>query len=138
MAEIGSQQLFQRDYVVSLFKTADPQSMTKKVQTRFKPPKLRNFVKEWRLHRGLTQEQLAERAGMSVGNVSQFERGLQGFSQEGLQALAEALGTEPGYLLMVNPKADEAIWSIWEKAKPAERQMIVDLAKTVVKTGTHN
>jgi transcriptional regulator with XRE-family HTH domain len=112
--------------------------MTKKVKPRFKRPLLRNFVKEWRLYRGLTQEQLADRAGMSVGNISQFERQLQGFSDEGLQALAEALQTEPGYLLMVNPKADEPIWSIWEKAKPAERQMIVDLAKTVVKTGTHN
>jgi transcriptional regulator with XRE-family HTH domain len=115
---------------------SEPLGMAKKVTPRFKRPLLRNFVREWREYRGLTQEQLAERAGMSVGNVSQFERGLQGFSDEGLQALAEALGTQPGYLLMVNPNADEPIWSIWEKAKPAERKMIVDIAKTVVKTGT--
>lgn len=84
----------------------------------------------------MTQEQLAEAAGMSVSNVSQFERGLQGFSDEGLQALAEALTAQPGWLLMVDPTDDTAIWSIWENAKPGERKMIIELAKTVVKTGT--
>jgi transcriptional regulator with XRE-family HTH domain len=84
----------------------------------------------------LTQEQLAERVGWSVGNVSQLERGLQGYSQEGLEALAEALQCDPGQLLTVDPTGDDAIWSIWERAEPGERKMIVELAKTVVKTGT--
>jgi len=84
----------------------------------------------------LTQEQLADRVGWSVGNVSQLERGLQGYSQEGLEALAEALQCDPGQILTVDPTGDDAIWSIWERAKPGERHMIVELAKTVVKTGT--
>lgn len=84
----------------------------------------------------MTQEQLADRVGWSVGNVSQLERGLQGYSQEGLEALAEALQCDPGQILTVDPTGDDAIWSIWERAKPGERQMIVELAKTVVKTGT--
>lgn len=84
----------------------------------------------------MTQEQLADRVGWSVGNVSQLERGLQGYSQEGLEALAEALQCDPGQILTVDPTGDDAIWSIWERAKPGERHMIVELAKTVVKTGT--
>lgn len=113
--------------------------MTRQVHPRFKTsgsPRRRIFLKEWRTYRGLTQEQLAERVGWSVGNVSQLERGLQGYSQEGLEALADALQCEPGQILNVDPTRDDAIWSIWEKAKPGERQMIVELAKTVVKTGT--
>jgi DNA-binding Xre family transcriptional regulator len=105
------------------------------VQPRFKQRR-RIWLKEWREYRDLTQEQLAERVGWSVGNVSQLERGLQGYSQEGLEALAEALHCDPGQLLTVDPSKDDAIWSIWERAKPGERQMIIELAKTVVKTGT--
>lgn len=112
--------------------------MAKRVIPRFKPPIVRRriFLKQWREFRNLTQEQLAERVGWSVGNVSQLERGLQGYSQEGLEALAEALQCDPGQILTVDPTRDDAIWSIWERAKPGERQMIIELAKTVVKTGT--
>ena len=112
--------------------------MAKRVVPRFKKPAVRRriFLKQWREFRGLTQEQLADRVGWSVGNVSQLERGLQGYSQEGLEALAEALQCDPGQILTVDPTGDDAIWLIWERAKPGERQMIVELAKTVVKTGT--
>ncbi len=112
--------------------------MARRVTPRFKPAvgRRRIFLKQWREYRGLTQEQLADRVGWSVGNISQLERALQGYSQEGLEALAEALQCDPGQLLTVDPTGDDAIWSIWEKAKPGERQMIVELAKTVVKTGT--
>lgn len=112
--------------------------MAKRVIPRFKKPAVRRriFVKQWREYRGLTQEQLAERVGWSVGNVSQLERGLQGYSQEGLEALADALQCDPGQLLNVDPSRDDAIWSIWERAKEGERRMIVDIAKTIVKTGT--
>jgi transcriptional regulator with XRE-family HTH domain len=113
--------------------------MAKRVTPRFKAPtapRRRIFLKQWREYRDLTQEQLAERVGWSVGNVSQLERGLQGYSQEGLEALADALNCDPGQLLTVDPTGDDAIWSIWERAKPAERTMIVNVAKTIVKTGT--
>lgn len=110
-------------------------SMARRVVPRFKKAGVRRriFLKQWREYRGLTQEQLADRVGWSVGNVSQLERGLQGYSQEGLEALAEALQCDPGQILNVDPSGDEAIWSIWERAKPGERQMIVEIARTVVK-----
>ena len=114
-------------------------SMAKKVVPRFKrtaAPRRRIFLQEWRKYRGLTQEALAERVGMSKGNISQLEQGVQGYSQEGLESLAEALQCDPGQLLNVDPTKDDAIWSIWEQAKPGERKMIVEVAKTIVKTGT--
>lgn len=92
----------------------------------------RIFLKEWREYRNLTQEALADRVGMSVSNISQLERGLQGYSGEGLQALADALQTEPGHILNVNPTDDNAIWSLWERAAPGERQIIMDVAKGLV------
>lgn len=110
----------------------------KKVRPRPKAPQYRRtFIRQWREHRGLTLEQLADRVETTHASLSRIERGRQPYSQALLEALAEALQTDPPSLLMRNPQDPEGIWSIWDQAKPGERQMIVDIAKTVVKTGTH-
>lgn len=106
------------------------------VQPRFKQRR-RIYLREWREYRTLTQEQLAERVGWSVGNISQLERGLQGYSDEGLALLAEALQCTPGQILDVNPLDDNAIWSLWERARPAQRNALLEVAKGMVaRTGT--
>ncbi len=102
-----------------------------------KPTLRRTFIREWRKNRGLTLEQLAERIDLTPSHLSMLERGQRGYAQETLEAIAHALQTDAGSLLMRNPEEDGAIWSIWERALPGERQMIVDIAKTVTKkTGT--
>ena len=103
------------------------------------PPRTRfrqTFIKQWREHRKLNQEQLAERLEMTQSHLSMLENGKRGYTQETLEAVAHALQTDVASLLMRNPADGDAIWSIWENAKPGERQMIVDIAKTVTKTGT--
>jgi transcriptional regulator with XRE-family HTH domain len=105
-----------------------------KVVSRLRKPKFRRwFLKEWRQYRGYTQEQLADMVGMSVSNISQMERGAQGYSSEGLAALAEALRCEPGHLLMVDPTQQDAIWSLWETANEAQREQIVAVSKAIVR-----
>src|SRR3989338_4410176 len=52
----------------------------------------------WRLARGLTQVQLAGRAGVPQPNLSDIERGAQDVSLRTLRALALALGVRPGLL----------------------------------------
>jgi DNA-binding transcriptional regulator YiaG len=96
----------------------------------------RTFIREWRQHRDLTLEQLAGRLDMSASHFSMLERGQRGYTQETLEAVANALQTDAGSLLMRNPADNDAIWSIWENAKIGERQMITDIARTIVKTGT--
>lgn len=96
----------------------------------------RTYIKQWREHRGLNQEKLAERLDMTQSHLSMLENGKRGYTQETLEAVAHALQTDVASLLMRNPADDEAIWSIWDNAKPGERKMIVDIAKTVTKTGT--
>lgn len=98
----------------------------------------RTFIRQWRAHRGLTLEQLAERLEMTASHLSMLERGERGYTQETLEAVAHALQTDPASLLMRDPTAQDAIWSIWDNAKPGERQMIIDIAKTITKTGTNN
>ena len=57
------------------------------------------------------------------------------------EAAAEELGVELASLLMRDPLKEDpsdpnSIWSLWDHAKPGQRRMIVDIARTVTKTGT--
>jgi transcriptional regulator with XRE-family HTH domain len=93
----------------------------------------RHFIREWREHRGLTQEQLAERLETTKANISRVENLKQGYTQDFLEACATALSTDPASLLMRNPVDPEGMWSVWDLAKPGERQKIVEIAKTLVR-----
>jgi hypothetical protein len=65
-----------------------------------------------------------------------LERAQRGYTQETLEAIAHALQTDVASLLMRNPAADEGLWSVWDQAKPGQRRQIVEIAKTLIKTGT--
>lgn len=91
----------------------------------------------------MTLEQLAERVGTTLeggfthASLSRIERGLQPYSQIVLEAIAHALQTDAASLLMRDPSDPDGIWSVWDGAKPGDRQKIVDIARTIVgKTGT--
>lgn len=108
-----------------------------KVQPRFRRSQYRRtFIRQWREFRDLTLEQLAERVGTTHASLSRVERGLQPYSQALLEDLAEALQTDTASLLMRDPTDPEGIWSVWDQAKPGQRRQIVEIAKTLIKTGT--
>ena len=91
-----------------------------------KPQYRRTFIRQWREHRGLSQDQLvarmAERVeGFSKSSLSRIENGKQPYSQPILEALAWALQCEPADLLIRNPTDGEALWSIWDGLEPAQR-----------------
>ena len=98
--------------------------------------RLKTFIRSWREHRRLTQDQLADRLDISKAQLSRIENGQQPYSQDFLEACAEALGTDPASLIMRDPDDPDAIWSIWDTAKPGVRRQIVEIARTL--TGTRN
>lgn len=101
----------------------------------------RHYVKEWRKHLGLSQAQLADRIGTSVANLSRIESGKQPYTQDFLEAAADAMGIEVASLIMRNPDTTgeaDALWSLWEQAKVGQRKQIVEIVKTILKTGTDN
>lgn len=106
----------------------------KQVVPRFKDGTPPIYIKQWRKFRGLTQARLADRVGMSTGNLSNIETGKQPANMWQLQALAEALQCEVVDLLIRDPSDPEGIWTIWQQAKPAERIQIVEIAKAVLRT----
>jgi transcriptional regulator with XRE-family HTH domain len=93
----------------------------------------KTFIREWRKHRGLTQERLAERIDMEPSHLSMLENGHRGYTQETLERIAEALQTDAASLLMRDPSNEDAIWSIWEQAKPGERRQLMDVAKVLIR-----
>jgi transcriptional regulator with XRE-family HTH domain len=93
----------------------------------------RHFLKQWREHRGYSQEAAAERLGMDRSNLSKIENSKVPYSQELLEHAAEVYMCSVPDLLIRDPSQSEAIWSLWESAKEGERQQIIDLAKVILK-----
>lgn len=92
----------------------------------------KTFLAQWRTMRGWTQEELAERADVSVGTVSGIEAGTNGYSSESLHKLADALGIQAGMILDVNPEGDEPLWAIIAKANAEQRDRIARHARVIV------
>lgn len=92
-----------------------------------------HFIRAWRKHRGLSQVQLAERVGINQGNLSKIEKGIRKYDQEFLEKAADVLGCDPADLLQRDPGASEAIWDLWDKMQPNQREQLVEIAKTLQK-----
>lgn len=111
-----------------------------RVTPRPKRQRPRHYIREWRLYRNLTQEQLAERVGVTHGALSQLERGLINYTQPMLESLAFALQCDPADLIMRNPESDP--WSPWQiydgvRDLPEEDQRrIAAVIDAIRKTGT--
>ena len=95
-----------------------------------------HFIKEWRKHRGLTQDQLAERIGINRAYLSKIESGKRRYDQPFLEAAADVLRCDPADLIVRDPADPDGIWSIWDQLKPAQRNQVVEIAKTIRRTGT--
>lgn len=105
------------------------------------PPRTyrKTYIREWRKFRGLTLDKLASRleelGAHDVGpsHLSMLERGQRAYTQATLEAVADALRTDVASLIMRDPSEPDALWSIWDQAKPGERKHIVEAVRSVVK-----
>jgi len=100
------------------------------------------YIRAWRQHRAFSLARLADRLVdpatfepmLTPTSLSRIERGLQPYSQPVLEAIADALGCQPADLIMRNPKETEAIWSIWEVLRPAQRKQAIEFLKVIQNT----
>lgn len=90
-------------------------------------------MREWRQHRGKKLVPVAEHLHMSHSQLSRIERGAQPYNQELLEALAELYMCDVVDLLIRDPTDPEGMWTIWERAKPGDRQRIVAIADALLK-----
>lgn len=105
-----------------------------KITPHPKPEKPRYYFKEWRKFRGLTQEDLADRVGASAPSISQLERGIQGFTNSTLEAVADALQCSPADLLGVNPFKDGEVVDLVRMISEKDRDQAIRILR--VFTGT--
>lgn len=94
----------------------------------------RNFIRNWREYRGLTQEQLAERIDRSTATVSLLETQKAPYTQETLESLAQALQCQPSDLLTGPPGDPADIMPLWKQADPDDRRKLLEIAKTLIGT----
>lgn len=107
-----------------------------RIKSNLKTKRL-TFIREWRKHRLLTLERLAERLNVTASSISQLERGETGYTQPLLEALAEALNCEPADLLMRDPKSEPGIFLVWSKIPESDKERAIEILKTFVpKKGT--
>ncbi len=113
--------------------------MPRKRSQDIPPSRRRNhFIKEWRKYRGLTQEQLGDKLGERGSSISQLENGKQGYTQWKLEALALALGTQPGSLLCRNPLRNPAppppeLVSMWDELTDEIRPQALEIIRVLRK-----
>lgn len=93
----------------------------------------RHFLRAWRKHRGKTLEAVAEQLHMSHSQLSRIETFRQPYNQQLLEKLADLYMCDVVDLLIRDPSDPEGMWTIWEQAKPAQRQRIRAVAETLLK-----
>jgi transcriptional regulator with XRE-family HTH domain len=117
-------------------------SMPRKARPHPKPARRPTFIRAWRKHRGLTLAQLADRlqveleVDISEGQLSRIERGETPYSQDILEAVAQALRCEPADLIMRDPTQPDGIWSLIDTLQPVERAQAIAVIKALSRTGT--
>lgn len=115
-------------------------------------PKFRKtFIRAWRKRiPNLTLEKVADRMEQlatkrkinkrsvitTASGLSMLENGQRRYTQETLELLAEVLQTDVASLLTRDPGDGDTIWAVWQEAKPGQRRQIVEIAKTLIRTGT--
>lgn len=95
----------------------------------------RSFLKEWRKHRGYTQDRLSEMTGLSKPFISQIETGKRQYTQELLELFANALACSAADIIVRDPTDPDGLWSIYDQLEPVQRRQVVEIAKTLKRTG---
>lgn len=99
-----------------------------------------NRVKQARLAKHMTQQQLAEAAGISMSFLSNIENGRQSMNLRALIALSDALGVTADRLIRENPDSASRIAQEIEKelttCTPKEREAILQLVQLMKKSLT--
>lgn len=95
-------------------------------------------IKKERLNRGLTQEELAEKANLSVSFMGQIERGERKLSVDTLAKIGNTLGVSFDYLLQSGQDSkhdtaiDELVYTLRGRTQN-EIRMVIDVARTIFK-----
>lgn len=90
-----------------------------------------NYVRPWRDFRGLTQEQLAERAETTPGMISMLERGERQLTAKWLRKLGLAMQVPAGFLLDHHPDdLPTDVLNLWAEIPEDSRSQALKVLST--------
>jgi len=90
------------------------------------------FIRAWREHRKLSQDELAFEANVDKGNLSKLERGIYPYRQPILESIAKALKVSPGRLIESPPDESTPLWDAVDRAPPEVRRQIAAAAEAIL------
>lgn len=91
-----------------------------------------NFVREWREHFEMTQEELCAKSGISLASISAYERGANQPKLDKLEMLSKTWNIPRGMILDVDPSANGSLWGAYLRATDAVRKQMDSLATALV------
>lgn len=94
-------------------------------------------IKEKRKQAGLTQEQLSEKIGVTVGYVSQCERGISKINLEKLSEIADILGADMSFFVTGStPDGDlylkEELFEKYKKLTSSQKKQILGFMDVMI------
>lgn len=97
-----------------------------------------HYIREWRKHRHLTQEKLAEMMGITRNYLSMIEKGKRRYDQNQLESAAIALRCEPADLISRDPAESPGLWALLKDIEFEDRDRVARVIEAVIskKTGT--
>jgi transcriptional regulator with XRE-family HTH domain len=107
------------------------------VAIRFKKkgPRRRTHIADWRRHRNLTQDQLAEILDTSKATISRIENGEIPYGQDFVEACADALGCEPGELIDRDPRSPPDILAqLCRRLPPSQRPVATEVLAAILRS----
>lgn len=94
-----------------------------------------NYLKAWRIYRGLTQLQAAELIGCTRAYISLVERGAAPWNQSFIEGASWAYQATPGQLLHADPGTNGEAWELFLQAMkrdPATAEAVVGMLKLIL------
>lgn len=111
-------------------------------QAYFMEEKFARTLKDTRERKGLSQSELADKAGFQASAISHFETGRREPSFENLKRLANALNVSTDFLMGRETKSSlsgpiaTSLFRHAEKLSDADLQSLTDMAKLLAKRNT--
>lgn len=90
------------------------------------------YLKEWRKHRGLNQQQLADRLDTTVPTISRWETGAMNWTSDWLPRFAYALNCEQADLFRNPLQPEHRLWELIQGMKPDQRDQAEAMLKILI------
>jgi len=94
------------------------------------------YLREWREHRGFSQERLAAKIGKTQGFISQLELNDVNYTAEMLDILAAALDCTVRELLFRDPAIEEDLLDIVDSISEKSKPQAIEILKTFRRTSS--